>query len=183
MVEEILVVCAIMVSYEPVRQWVLKFGYEITNNFRRRALRRDDNWHLDEVVLTIGGNDDYSWRVSDQNSHRLDAAFSQTWCVKIVAKLLLRKHLKKQSAVQRVMMTDMLKNYIVTNRYLMPGVEHCQHKDFNNRAENSRQMTQRQKWQIKRITSVRERQRFLSIHEPIVIPSTHAEITRPFADY
>lgn len=55
MVEEMLAARGIVVSHETVRQWGLKFGREIADRLRRRAPRRGDMWHLDEVVLTIAG--------------------------------------------------------------------------------------------------------------------------------
>ena len=53
------------------------------------------------------------------------------------AKRLLRKLMKRQGRVPRVMVTDKLRSYCATARTLMPGVEHRQHKGLNNRAENS----------------------------------------------
>ena len=55
MVEEMLAARGITVRYETVRQWGRKFGREIADRLRRRAPRRGDKWHLDEVVLTIAG--------------------------------------------------------------------------------------------------------------------------------
>jgi transposase-like protein len=40
------------VTYETIRQWRLKFGRAFANRVRRRAPRRVDEWHLDEVVIT-----------------------------------------------------------------------------------------------------------------------------------
>ena len=54
MVEEMLAARGITVSYETVRQWGLKFGRDIANSLRRRAPRRGDKWHLDEVVISTG---------------------------------------------------------------------------------------------------------------------------------
>jgi hypothetical protein len=45
----------IFVTYEIIRQWTLKFGQTYANALRRRQPRRGDKWHLDEVVLTIKG--------------------------------------------------------------------------------------------------------------------------------
>jgi putative transposase len=59
MVEEMLAARGIVVSHETVRQWGLKFGREIAEWLRRRAPRRGDKWHLDEVVLTIAGKKHY----------------------------------------------------------------------------------------------------------------------------
>ena len=55
MVEEMLAARCILVSHETVRQWDLKFGRAIADRLRRRAPRRGDKWHLDEVVLTTAG--------------------------------------------------------------------------------------------------------------------------------
>ena len=49
----------------------------------------------------------------------------------------------------------------------MPGVEHRQHKGFNNRAENSHQPTRRRERIIKRFKSAGQDQRFLSVHDQV----------------
>jgi transposase-like protein len=49
------------------------------------------------------------------------------------AKRLLRKLLKKQGIAPRVMITDRLASYGAAKRAVMPGVEHRQHKELNNR--------------------------------------------------
>jgi hypothetical protein len=43
----------ISVTHETIRQWGLKFGREFANRIRRRAPRRGDKWHLDEVVISF----------------------------------------------------------------------------------------------------------------------------------
>src|ERR1700719_3809216 len=49
MVEEMLAARGISVTHETIRQCGLKFGREFANRIRRRAPRRGDKWHLDEV--------------------------------------------------------------------------------------------------------------------------------------
>jgi len=51
-VEELLAQRGIVVTYETVRQWCLKFGQTYANELRRRRPRCGDKWHLDEVFLT-----------------------------------------------------------------------------------------------------------------------------------
>src|ERR1700754_1631647 len=51
MVEEMLAARGISVTDETIRQGGLKFGREFANRIRRRAPRRGDKWHLDEVVI------------------------------------------------------------------------------------------------------------------------------------
>jgi hypothetical protein len=46
-VEELLAQRGIVVSYETVRQWCLKFGQTYANELRRRRPRCGDKWHMD----------------------------------------------------------------------------------------------------------------------------------------
>jgi hypothetical protein len=48
-VEELLAQRGIVVTYETVRQWCLKFGQTYANELRRRRPRCGDTWHMDEV--------------------------------------------------------------------------------------------------------------------------------------
>ena len=114
----------------------LKFGRDIANSLRRRVPRRGDKWHLDEVVLSIGGKHHYLWRAVDKDDSVLNVLV-QSWRDTKAAKWLLRKLLKKQGVGPRGMMTDKLKSYAGAKRETMPDVEHRQHKGLNNRAENS----------------------------------------------
>ncbi|MET3120092.1 hypothetical protein AAKU64_004340 [Undibacterium sp. GrIS 1.8] len=71
-IEELMASRGIIVTYETIRQWTLKFGPGYANELRRRQPQREDKWHLDEVVLTIKGKHHYLWRAVDQNGHVLD---------------------------------------------------------------------------------------------------------------
>lgn len=62
----------ITVSHETVRLWGLKFGRDIADRSRRRAPRRGDKWHLDEVVLTIAGKQHDLWRAVGRDGFVLD---------------------------------------------------------------------------------------------------------------
>ena len=94
MVEEMLAARGITVSYETVHPLGLKFGRDIANTLRRRAPHRDDKWHRDEVVLTIGGKRQYLWRAVDKDGFVLDALVQSRRDAK-AAKRLLRKLLKR----------------------------------------------------------------------------------------
>ncbi|MGS0743662.1 DDE-type integrase/transposase/recombinase [Glaciimonas sp. GG7] len=50
----------------------IEFGQEYANELRRRQSKREDKWHLDEVVLTIKGRHHYLWRAVDHDGHVLD---------------------------------------------------------------------------------------------------------------
>jgi putative transposase len=166
MVEELLAARGIMVSYETIRQWALKFGQAFANQIRRRLPRAGDKWHLDEVVIKIAGVKHWFWRAVDQAGMVLDVLVQSRRDTQ-AAKRLLRKLLKRQCRSPRVMITDKLASYGAAKKEIMPGVEHRQHKGLNNRAENSHQPTRRRERQMKRFKSAEQAQRFLSAHDQI----------------
>jgi putative transposase len=67
LVEEMLLERGIVVSYETVRRWALKFGPAYARRLRRKTPSRRDIWHLDEVVVTISGQKHWLWRAVDQD--------------------------------------------------------------------------------------------------------------------
>lgn len=166
MVEEMLAARGIIVSHESVRQWTRKFGQAFANQIRCRLPSAGDKWHLDEVVIMIGGVKHWLWRAVDQTGIVLDVLV-QKRRDKQVAKRLSRKLLKRPCRAPRVMITDKLASYSAAKREVMPGVEHRRHRGLNNRAENSHQPTRRREHQMKRFKSAGQAQRFLSAHDPI----------------
>ena len=54
-VEELLAQRGIEVSYETIRCWTLKFGRLFARNLRRLQPRPTGRWHLDEMMIKIGG--------------------------------------------------------------------------------------------------------------------------------
>jgi putative transposase len=165
-VEELLAQRGIVVTYETVRQWCLKFGQAYANELRRRRPRCGDTWHLDEVVLTIRAQKHYLWRAVDQDSNVLDILV-QSRRNKKAAKRFFRKLLKGLRYVPRVMITDKLKSYSAAKREILPGVKHWQHKGLNNRAENSHQPTRLREKKMRHFKSAKQAQRFLSAFGPI----------------
>ncbi|ANY84959.1 transposase (plasmid) [Microvirga ossetica] len=166
MVEEMLAARGIEVSHETVRQWALKFGQGYANQIRRRLPAPGDKWHLDEVVVSIAGRKHWLWRAVDQHGVVLDILVQSRRNAK-AAKRLLRKLLKKQGIVPRVMITDKLASYGAAKREITPSVEHRQHKGLNNRAENSHQPTRRRERVMKCFKSAGQAQRFLSVHDQV----------------
>ncbi len=162
-IEELMAYRGVIVTYEAIRQWTLKFGQDYANTLRRRQPRRGDKWHLDEVVLTINGKHHYLWRAVDQDGYTLDILV-QSRRDRKAAKRFFRKLLKGLRYVPRVIVTDKLKSYGAAKREIMPGVEHRQHKGFNNRAELSHQPTRQKERQMRRFKSPGQAQRFLSVH-------------------
>jgi putative transposase len=126
----------IVVSYETVRRWALKFGPDYARRLMRKTASRHDIWHLDEVVVTIAGKRHWLWRAVDQDDCVLDEIVQCRRDTK-AAKHLLRRLLRKQGRPPRRTITDKLGSYAAAQRQVMPEVEHRSHKGLNNRAENS----------------------------------------------
>jgi putative transposase len=133
LVEEMLLERGIVVSYETVRRWALKFGPDYARRRRRKAPSHDDIWHLDEVVVTIAGKRYWLWRAVNQDGYVLDEVVQSRRDTK-AAKRLLRRLLKQQGCPPRRMITDKLGSYAAAQRQVMPDVEHRSHKGLNNRA-------------------------------------------------
>src|SRR6201993_4581269 len=110
MVEEMLATRGISVTYETIRQWGLKFGREFANRVRRRAPRRGDKWHLDEIIITIAAKKHWLWRAVDEEGFVLDVLV-QSRRDKKAAKCLFRQLLKKHLRAPRVLITDKLRSY------------------------------------------------------------------------
>ena len=71
-VELLLAERGIIVSYESIRRWCLKFGSAFADNLRRSRPRPGDKWYLDEVFIRIQGELRYLWRAVDQDGFVLD---------------------------------------------------------------------------------------------------------------
>ena len=71
-VEELLAERVIVVTYESVRRWVLTFGPAIARRLRARRPKPHGRWHLDEMVVRIGGKQMYLWRAFDAEGEVLD---------------------------------------------------------------------------------------------------------------
>ena len=160
-VEELMLQRGVIVSYETVRRWCLKFGQAYADGLRRRRPRPGDKWHLDEVFIKINGELKYLWRAVDQDGNGLDILV-QGRRDKAAARRFFRQLMKKTRVVPRVVVTDKLRSYGAAHREVMPSVEHRSHKGLNNRAENSHQPTRQRERAMKGFRSVGGAQRFLS---------------------
>ncbi|MGP3683149.1 IS6 family transposase [Streptomyces sp. IBSNAI002] len=160
-VEEMMLERGVVVSYETVRRWCLKFGQAYANALRRRRPRPGDKWHLDEVFIKISGMRKYLWRAVDADGNVLDILV-QSRRDKAAARRFFRRLMKTTRQVPRVIITDKLRSYGAAHREEMPSVEHRSHKGLNNRAENSHQPTRQRERAMKSFRSVGGAQRFLS---------------------
>ena len=135
--EELLAQRGIEVSREAVRCWVIKFGPLIAANLRRRRSPPTGRWHLDEMVVKIGGKRMYLWRAVDDEGEVLDVLV-QKRRNKAAALKLLRRPLKRQGIHPEAIITDGLASYRVSAKILGLSDRHRPGgMRENNRAENS----------------------------------------------
>ncbi|WP_262299380.1 IS6 family transposase [Microvirga sesbaniae] len=160
--EEKLLERGIVVSYETVGTWALKFGPVYSRRLKRRTPSRHDIWHLDEVVITIAGQKHWLWRAVDQVGYMLDEIVQSRRDTK-AAKRLLRRLLKRQRHAPRRLITDKLGSYAAAHRQVMPSVEHRSHKGLNNQAENSHLPLRRRERVMQGFRSTGGLQRFASV--------------------
>lgn len=190
LVEEMLRERGIGVSHETIRCWARKFGPDYAARLRRKPASPKDVWHLDEVVVTIGGKKHWLWRAVDRSGYVLDEILGQVnltsplWRAidaegyvldailqsrrnKKAALRLMRKLLKSQGVVPSVTVTDKLRSYAAAQAELIPGVEHRSHKGLTNPAENSHLPLRRRERRMMRFKSARQCQHFVSVHGQI----------------
>lgn len=166
MVEEMLLERGIVVSYETIRCWGMKFGSAYAGRLRRKAPSSNDVWHLDEVVVTIGGRKHWLWRAVDQDGYVLDEIVQARRNTK-AAKRRLGRLLKNQACLPKRIVTDKLRSYGAARRQLMPRVEHRSHKGLNNRAENSHLPLRKRERVMQRFRSPGALQRFVCVFSAI----------------
>ena len=165
-VEELLAERGLDLSYETVRRWVLKFGPSIARGLRRRRPRPSNRWHLDEMVVRIGGQQMYLWRAVDHEGEVLDMLVQRRRDSQAALRLM-RKLLKKQGFAPKLLVTDKLRSYASAFRQLGLSCPHEQGFRRNNRAENSHQAVRRRERKLQRFKSARSAQRFLCMHTAV----------------
>ncbi len=162
-VEELLAERGVTVTYETVRQWCQKFGSAYARKLKKRQGRSGDTWYLDEVFITIQGEQQYLWRAVDQDGDTIDILV-QRRRNKQAAVRFFRRLLKGQGREPRWLVTDKLKSYDAAHRTVMPTVEHINHVYANNRAEVSHQPTRQREYHMRGFASSTQAQRFLTLH-------------------
>jgi putative transposase len=166
-VEELLAQRGIEVSREAIRCWVIKFGPLIAANLRRRRSPPTGRWHLDEMVVKIGGRRMYLWRAVDDEGEVLDILV-QKRRNKHAALKLLKKLLKHQGIHPETITTDKLASYRAALRQLsLTGRHRPGGMRENNRAENSHLVIRRRERKQQKFKSQGSAQKFLSSHGAI----------------
>ena len=158
-VEELLAERGVEVSYETVRSWTLKFGAQFARHLRCSRPAPTRRWHLDEMVVRIGGRRMFLWRAVDDEGEVLDMLV-QKRRNKAAALRLLKKLLRKQRARPVAIVTDKLGSYGAAARELRLSDRHLPGGlRGNNRAENSHLPVRRRERKQQRFRSPESAQR------------------------
>jgi putative transposase len=166
-VEELLGQRGVEVSYETIRCWTIKFGPQIAGNLRRRRQAPSPRWHLDEMVVKIGGKRMYLWRAVDDEGEVLDLVVQERRDTAAALKLLKRL-LKNQPVEPEAIITDGLASYGSALREVdLAHLHRPGRLRENNRAENSHLPIRRRERKMQLFKSKASAQRFLTTHAAI----------------
>ena len=166
-VEELLAERSIEVSRETIRCWAAKFGPKMAASLKRRRLPPTGRWHLDEMVVRVGGKRMWLWRAVDDEGDVLDMLVQKRRNAKAAIKLL-RSLLKNTGVKPEKIVTDKLRSYPKAMREIglserhKPGGLHPK-----NRAQNLHLPIGRRERKQQKFKSQGSAQRFLATHAAI----------------
>ena len=164
-VEELLAARGIIVSYETIRRWCLKFGQTYAKLLKKSRGQLGDQWFLDEVFIKINGRHHYLWRAVDQDNNTLEILV-QAKRDKRAALKFLRKLLKSNLVPNRIT-TDKLRSYSAAFKVIGSSIPHDTNQYKNNIVEISHQPTRQRERQMRKFKSPGQAQRFLACHAEI----------------
>jgi transposase-like protein len=118
------------------------------------------------LVVRFAGERMYLWRAVDHEGEVLDMLVQRRRDTRAALRLM-RKLLKKQGFVPKLLVTDQLRCYAAAFRRLRLTCPHEQGLRANNRAENSHQTVRRRERKLQRFKSARSAQRFISMHAAV----------------
>ena len=165
-VEDLLAERGIIVSYESIRLWCVKFGSKYSRRLRRNHSGFGDTLYLDEVFIRISGKQHYLWRAVDQDGEVVDV-FLQIKRDCVAAKRFFKRLLKAHNGKPRKIVTDKLRSYCVAHHELILESMHDTSQYSNNRSELSHQPTRVRERVMRRFKSINQAQRFLDTHASI----------------
>ena len=125
-----------------------------------------DTLYIDEVFLRIDGVQHYLWRAVDQDGEIVDFFLQRRHDAK-AAKRFFRRLLKIHRDEPRKIVTDKLRSYGVAHRELIPDTIHDTSQYANNHAELSHQPMRVRERVMRRFKSIRQAQRFLTVHAAV----------------
>jgi putative transposase len=165
-VEDLLAQRGITVSRESIRLWCIKFGAIYTRRLKRKHRGYGDIFYIDEVFVKISGKQHYLWRAVDQDGEVVDV-FLQAKRDGAAARCFFKRLLRSHGGEPRKIVTDKLRSYGVAHRGLIPETVHSTQQYVNNRAEQSHEATRERERGMRRFKSVKQAQRFLTVHAAV----------------
>ena len=165
-IEDLLAQRGIIVSYESIRLWCIKFGRIYTRRLKRRHTGYGDTFYIDEVFVKINGKQQYLWRAVDQEGDVIDV-FLQSRRDGAAAKRFFKRLLRRHGGEPREIVTDKLRSYGVAQREMIPETIHNTARYANNRAELSHQPSRVRERGMRRFKSTAQAQRFLTVHAAV----------------
>ncbi len=165
-VEDLLAERGITVSYESIGLWCNKFGSKYARRLKKKHQGYGDTFFIDEVFVKIDGKQHYLWRAVDQDGEVIDIFLQRRRDGK-AAKRFFKRLLKAHRNDPRKIVTDKLRSYGVAHRELIPDTIHDTSQYANNRPELSHQPTRVRERVMRRFKSMRQAQRFLTVHAAV----------------
>ena len=165
-IEDLLAERGIEVSYESIRLWCNKFGPKYARRLKRRHQGFGDTFFIDEIFVKIRGIQHYLWRAVDQDGEIVDV-FLQRRRDGAAAKRFFKRILKIHRSEPRKIVTDKLRSYGVAHRGMISNTIHDTAQYANNRAELSHQPTRVRERGMRRFKSMKQAQRFLTVHAAV----------------
>ena len=119
-------------------------------------------WHLDEMVVNIGGEMHYLWRAVDHEGEILESYVTKTRDKKS-ALAFIKKALKRHGCVETIT-TDGLRSYAAAMNELGNREKQEIGRWANNRVENSHLPFRRRERAMLRFRQMKSLQMFASVH-------------------
>ena len=156
----------IIVSYETIRLWCIKFGAKYARRLKRKHRGYGDTFYIDEIFVTINGKQHCLWRAVDQDGEVVDV-YLQSKRDGAAAKRFFERLLWSSGAEPRKIVTEKLRSYPVAHREVIPEAIHVTDQYANNRAEQSHEATRVRERGIGRFKSIRQAQRFVPAYAAV----------------
>ena len=173
-VEDLLAERGIIVSYESIRYWCIKFGAEFSRRLKRSHQGFGDTFFMDEVFVRINGVQHYLWRAVDQESLPLFIGYGEVVDIFLhkrrnatAAKRFLKRLVINHGGEPRKIVTDKLGSYRVAHREMIPDAIHETAQYATNLSELSHQPTRVRERVMRRFKSTNQAQRFLESHAAV----------------
>jgi putative transposase len=166
-IEDLLAERGIIVSYETIRLWCIKFGAMYARRLKRKHRGYGDTFFIDEVFVKMNGKQHYLWRAVDQDGEVVDV-FLQARRDGTAAKRFFKRLLHSHEGEPRKIVTDKLRSYSVAHRELVPDAIHDTSRYANNRVEQSHEMTRVRERGMRKFKTMDQAQRFVTVHATVI---------------